>query len=747
MVSSVTRTLRLVLTGVLLMGAACGEEDSRGDQPTPSDGTGDTTGGDGDADTTGDGDGDGDTTGGDGDTTGDGDGDTTGDGDGDPEPEPEVPMEFVYTATPDEPFDDETVVSTIDIKDAGFVVGLELDVDIDHSRVAELDIYLQHLESSLVLDLVTRPSSTAANVKLALSDEAVADIQDDVLPNGDDAGEAYDQDAYQPLTPLRFAYGETLAGQWRLVVSDGSRGDGGRFNSWTMRVQVVQGAPAPAIAIARPRPFRRQRPAGGIGMRDRSGIGIAADVPIRYRLMAGATGDIDIAATGPGVTSKFFAIDDDNLLIRTGYVAFKGSAASLGDQQVEFVGTLGDLTDRRTRATEFVEPAARGVSILSNVTLAELGYPDVIGNDMWGWTDPETGKEWAIMGTQFGTAFVDVSDPRNPRVAATMDTQTSQSYWRDMKVYKNHAFIVSEANGHGLQVFDLTELRGFDGDTPVPVEPDAHFDEFGNAHNIDVDEESGYAIIVGADNGSFPNLCSGGLFMVDISEPLLPTYAGCFSGGTPAVTQPGQSYPRNVQTHDLQCVTYDGPDTRFTGREICLSCDYSAGLGIADITNKDAVEQLSRINYRSTRTSHQGWLSEDHRYFFLNDESDERIFGSTRTVVFDLENLENPIELGDFLNPSNAIGHDAYVMDDRLYMANYTSGLRVVDLNQNPDTGIITVEGMVETAYFDAYVSDDTADGRGAGFFDGAWSVYPFFDSGTILVSDINAGLLILEAN
>ena len=41
-------------------------------------------------------------------------------------------------------------------------------------------------------------------------------------------------------------------------------------------------------------------------------------------------------------------------------------------------------------------------------------------NDVWGWTDPQTGKEWAIVGRRDGTTFVDISDPSNPRPVADL---------------------------------------------------------------------------------------------------------------------------------------------------------------------------------------------------------------------------------------------------------------------------------------------------------------------------------------
>ena len=118
------------------------------------------------------------------------------------------------------------------------------------------------------------------------------------------------------------------------------------------------------------------------------------------------------------------------------------------------------------------------------------------GNDCWGWTDPDTGKEYAIMGLNNGTSFIDISDPLDIRILGKLPTQTSNSTWRDIKIYQNHAYIVSEADGHGMQVFDLTKLRNVQG-TNNTFAIDNIYNGFGKAHNIVINEESGYAYAVG----------------------------------------------------------------------------------------------------------------------------------------------------------------------------------------------------------------------------------------------------------
>jgi hypothetical protein len=137
------------------------------------------------------------------------------------------------------------------------------------------------------------------------------------------------------------------------------------------------------------------------------------------------------------------------------------------------------------------------VELLSHVSHAELGTERL--NDIWGWTDPETGQDWAIVGSTTGTAFVDITDAMQPRVAGFMDSASfvGGDSWRDIKVYADHAYVVSEHTNHGVQVFDLTRLRDWNGGYEQ-YEPDAHYLGHGSAHNIAINEDTGFAYSVGA---------------------------------------------------------------------------------------------------------------------------------------------------------------------------------------------------------------------------------------------------------
>ena len=355
------------------------------------------------------------------------------------------------------------------------------------------------------------------------------------------------------------------------------------------------------------------------------------------------------------------------------------------------------------------EYSCSGVSLRSRVALTAMRGSR--GNDVWGWVDTQTDQEYALMGMTNGTAFVNVSDPENPHFLGLLPTQTVASVWRDIKVYRDHAYVVADSAGaHGMQVFDLTRLR--DSGAAQTFMPDIVYVDFGNAHNIAINEDTGFAYAVGT------NTCGHGLHIVDIRTPNNPLFAGCHS---------------TVRTHDTQCVVYQGPDAPHRGREICLSSNEDH-LEVVDVTVKSAPVTVSSTVYAQVGFVHQGWLTEDHRFFLLGDELDELTFSvPTRTLVFDIEDLDSPQHAFTYEAATAATDHNLYVAGNRVFQANYSSGLRILEF-----TSLANRE-MMEIAYFDTY-----PDGDAAGF-DGAWSVYPYLASGVILVSDQTNGLFVLS--
>jgi choice-of-anchor B domain-containing protein len=260
-----------------------------------------------------------------------------------------------------------------------------------------------------------------------------------------------------------------------------------------------------------------------------------------------------------------------------------------------------------------------------------------------------------------------------------------------------------------MQVFDLTELRDVPN-PPVTFSETAHYGQFGNSHTISIDTRTGFAYA----NGS--NTCFGGPHMIDIRNPLNPTFAGCNT--------------TDGYTHDNQCVIYRGTDETYRGREICFESNEDT-LTIVDVTNKSNPHQISRTTYPGSGYTHQGWLSPNHEVFVLNDELDEIEFGHNYwTRFWNVRDLDNPTIQRIYKSPTvPAIDHNLFVKGRLVYESNYRSGLRILD---GPGR---------EVAFFDVYPADDDTQ------FNGTWSNYPFFASGNLTINGIEQGLFVVRPN
>jgi choice-of-anchor B domain-containing protein len=350
-------------------------------------------------------------------------------------------------------------------------------------------------------------------------------------------------------------------------------------------------------------------------------------------------------------------------------------------------------------------------------------------NDVWGWTDPETQREIALVARRDGTSFVDLSNPSSPRLLGNLPRTVGSppSVWRDIKVMNDHAYIVADGAGaHGVQVFDLTRLRGVRG-TPVNFAPDTTYHEIHSAHNVVVDTTSGFLYVVGANSGG--ETCGGGLHIVDAREPRQLRFIGCYNDRAGA-------NPRGY-THDAQCLVYRGPDTRYRGREICVGSN-EREINIADVTDKANPVLIGRNSYPNVSYAHQGWFDDEQRYFYMNDEGDELdgVVDGTRTIVWDLSRLDDPVVAHQYIGPVKSSDHNLFVRGNLVFEANYGSGLRVLDITDRVRPR--------EIGYFDSAPLNDDGPGHSAAQ-SGAWSNYPFFRSGIVVFTSVREGLFIVK--
>ena len=207
---------------------------------------------------------------------------------------------------------------------------------------------------------------------------------------------------------------------------------------------------------------------------------------------------------------------------------------------------------------------------------------------------------------------------------------------------------------------------------------------------------------------------TGGPHFVNIQDPLNPLGEGGYAG--------------SGYTHDAQVITYNGPDSDYTGREIYVGSNENEVV-IVDVTDKTNPVLISTATYTNDAYTHQGWFTEDLNYFIVGDEVDELDFGfNTKTIVFDFTDLDNPQFDFDHFGTTTAIDHNGYTKGDKYYLANYTAGMTVLDISD------LQNQNISELGYFDTYPNSNSAD------FSGAWNVYPYFESGNIVISNYSGG-------
>lgn len=368
-----------------------------------------------------------------------------------------------------------------------------------------------------------------------------------------------------------------------------------------------------------------------------------------------------------------------------------------GDSASAEKGTNGGSSSAATAFT------SHKVALVSQVPLSAFPSGSSGANEVWGYVSP-SGREYGILGMRRGTGFVDITDPANPVIVGDIPGNVN-TIWRDMATYNEHAYIVTDGSGIGMQVVDLTDIDNGN----VSLVSVMTQSGFSRAHNVFVNAESGFAYAVGT------NL--GGIVVIDVNVPDSPQIVGIWNQSS---------------VHDVFVHTYQ--QGLQAGREIAFAFCGRGGLKIVDVTDKLSMFLLSTYHYPNRTYCHQGWLSENGKLLFVNDELDELQnpdVTTTTTYVVNVRSLVFPTFGGSFTNGLPSIDHNLVVRGDYVFEANYTSGLRIWDVS--------SVFNATEVGYFDTYPTSNSAG------FSGAWGVFADFPSGLVVVSDQSGGLFVLD--
>jgi choice-of-anchor B domain-containing protein len=353
----------------------------------------------------------------------------------------------------------------------------------------------------------------------------------------------------------------------------------------------------------------------------------------------------------------------------------------------------------------------KDIDLLAHVPLTAMEGGGVA--DVMGWVDPQTKKEYGVVGGAGGVRFFDVTKPTAPvylgRVLGKPETALP---WQELEIVNHHAYIVCDLSPCGLQIFDLRRLRGVEAALPV-WRPDVVV-PIGTAHSIASNPATDHIFINGAPFGV------GTPFIFDVSVPLAPVPVGWMSD--------------DGYTHDSLCQNYKGPDKKFKRHEICFNFNEDT-VTIYDVTaNPTMPEQLARKTYKNASYTHSGALTKDHKYLISTDEGDETSHLIPSTLyIWDVRKLTKPKMIGTFEAKSMSIDHNVYSEEDALYHANYVNGFRILDLKKAAQAK------LREVAWFDTVPTSDAAE------FNGAWAAYPYLPSGNVLVGDMDGGLFVLR--
>ena len=309
-------------------------------------------------------------------------------------------------------------------------------------------------------------------------------------------------------------------------------------------------------------------------------------------------------------------------------------------------------------------------------------------------------REYAIVGTSGGSMIVDVTNPDVPKLIRTIPAVASP--WREIKVYRNFAYITTEGSGQGLQIVDLSRLPDSAGVQVKSFKSDSvrGLVNLNRTHALHIDTAKGFCYLYG---GGGHTLSSGvnvnGATVLDIkTDPWNPRYVGYYN----------QKY------------IHDG----YVENDTLYACHINNGqMSIIDFRDKINPITLSTVT-TPTAATHNSWLTNDHKAVLTTDENCGSYLAS-----YDITNPTQPklIDRIRSVSHADAIVHNTHILNDYAVTAWYTEGAVITDVHRP--------QNLVHVGQYDSYAQNFSD-------YEGAWGVYPFLPSGNILISNISQGEL-----
>ena len=347
-----------------------------------------------------------------------------------------------------------------------------------------------------------------------------------------------------------------------------------------------------------------------------------------------------------------------------------------------------------SRAARVRPRAALGVAGASSLDPGRAGGSTY--GDVWGYTAPD-GTEYALLtGRGTGLSVIDITAaPQAPPVeVAFVPSPPGARDAKDVKVYGRHAYVVHEVGP--VQIVDLGDPGAPAEAGLLDVQPGV---ADGGAHNAVV--ARGHLWVTGGRTAG-----NAGVRAYALDDPAAPRFVGGFRPAHQAVPY----------YHDFE-VRGD----RAYGPAI-----YSGGgVDVLDVSDPSAIRLVTTFTYPGAG-AHNTCTTEDGATLYVGDEIGT---AGQWTRIFDVSDLDDIERVGEVVVDERATVHNCTVRGDRLYIAHYTEGARVFDVSEP--------HAPVEVAFYDTF--------REPGYgFRGAWTAYPFFASGKVIVSDLQSGLFVV---
>ncbi|PSN71312.1 hypothetical protein BS50DRAFT_518295 [Corynespora cassiicola Philippines] len=391
----------------------------------------------------------------------------------------------------------------------------------------------------------------------------------------------------------------------------------------------------------------------------------------------------------------------------------------------------------------------KDIDMYDFLTHEELGSNGGEGSGSWGWS--YSGRDFIAIGQTDGAAFAEVTKEGKLVYLGRLPAQANPVIWREIKVNGNYLVVGSEGVNHFVQIFDMRKLLKIDPKSPKVFSTETDLTglfkdylQLGRSHNVVVNEERNYAVAVGAAPRN--STCGAGLIFINMDDPSKPYSPGCS--------------PQDGYVHDAQCIVYRGPHKKYYGRDICYGYNEDT-LTIYDVSNKNGTNAgaiISRTPYKGATYTHQGWVLDPmwQTHLVMDDELDEgeiepetvnpespALDGFPVTYIWDITNLEKPVQTGYYKSSTRSTDHNQFVHDGLAYQSNYQAGLRILDVSSIPRDP--SGKSVKEIAYFDVFPGDDNERGGGLATWDfGTWSHFPF-KSGWIVVNTIDRGVFVVK--